>query len=68
MRICHTKDSISNQEDIMMMVYQVLDEQNNPVGEYSSLDYALHNAENLTLWHEDHYYHVEELNLSEQYN
>lgn len=49
----------------MMMVYQVLDEQNNAIAEYSNLDYALHNAESLTFWHEDHYYHVEEISLPE---
>jgi hypothetical protein len=48
-----------------MQIYQILDEQNNPVAEYSSLDYALHNAENLTFWHTDHYYHVEEIELIE---
>lgn len=52
----------------MMTIYQVLDEQNNPIGEYSDLDYALHNAESLTFWHEDHYYHVQEINLFEQYS
>jgi hypothetical protein len=50
---------------VIMLVYQVLDEQNNPVAEYSDLDYALHNAQSLTFWHTDHYYHVEEINISE---
>lgn len=48
-----------------MQVYQVLDEQNNAVAEYSSLDYALHSAEDLTFWHTDHYYHVQEIDLIE---
>jgi len=47
-----------------MMVYQVLDEQNNPIAEYSDLDHALHNAETMTFWHADHYYHVEEVDLT----
>ncbi len=34
-----------------MLIYQVLDEQNRPIGEYNDLDYALHNAQSLTLWH-----------------
>lgn len=55
-------------KELMMTVYQVLDEQNNPIAEYSDLDYALHNAENLTFWHEDHYYHVEQVNLTEHYS
>jgi len=46
-----------------MQAYQVLDEQNNPVAEYSNLDCALHDAENLTFWHAEHYYHVEEIDL-----
>ncbi len=48
-----------------MMVYKVVDEQNNAIAEFSNLDYALHNAESLTFWHEDHYYRVEEVNFSE---
>jgi len=46
-----------------MLIYQVLDEQNRPIGEYSNLDYALLNAETLTFWHTDRYYHVEEVEL-----
>lgn len=48
-----------------MMVYQVLDENNNKVGEYSNLDYALENAHNLTIWHGNHIYHVQEIQLTE---
>lgn len=48
-----------------MMVYQVRDEENNTVGEYSDLDYALENAHKLTLWHGDHAYHVQEMRLVE---
>lgn len=50
---------------LIMMVYQVLDEQNNPIAEFSDLDYALQNAQTMTFWHSDHYYHVEELNVVE---
>ncbi len=46
-----------------MQAYQVLDEQNNPVAEYNSLDYARHEAESLTFLHADHYYHVETVDL-----
>jgi len=48
-----------------MTIYQVLDEQNNPVGEYQQRDKALHSAEDMTLWFAEHYYHVEELVLEE---
>lgn len=48
-----------------MLIYQVLNEQNQPVAEFSDLDYALYNAQSLTLWHSDHYYHVEEVEFKE---
>lgn len=47
----------------MMMVYQVLDEQNNPIAEHSELGYAQHDAETMTFQHADHYYHVEEVSI-----
>lgn len=55
-------------KELMMTIYQVLDEQNNPIVEYSDLNYALRNAESLTFWHEDHYYHVEEIKLAEHHS
>jgi len=48
-----------------MLIYQVLDEQNHPIGEYNDLDYALQNAEILTFRNIEHYYHVEEINIKE---
>ena len=48
-----------------MLIYQVLDEENNPVAEYPALDMAIHEAEDLTLWHEEHYYHVESIRIEE---
>jgi len=48
-----------------MLIYQVLDEQNHPIGEYNDLDYALQNAEILTFRNIEHYYHVEEINIHE---
>jgi len=48
-----------------MTIYQVLDEQNNPVGEYHQRDKALHSAEDMTLWFEEHYYHVEAFEYEE---
>ena len=46
-----------------MVIYQVVNEQNQSVGEHQSRDNALHSAENFTLWDSDHYYHVEEMEL-----
>ncbi len=51
----------------IMTIYQVVDEQNHPVGEYLDYDKAMHNAENLTLWYSEHYYHVERLEFSEMH-
>lgn len=46
-----------------MKVYQVLNEENKLYREYSDLDHALHCALDLTVWDDEHYYHVEELAL-----
>ena len=48
-----------------MTIYQVVDEQNNPVCEYLYRDKALHSAEDMTVWFSDHYYHVEEMIVEE---
>ena len=48
-----------------MIIYQVVDEENNFVSEYLHRDIAYHNAEEMTVWFSDHYYHVEELALQE---
>lgn len=46
-----------------MTIYLVLDEKNSPIGEYSSYQKAMNYAEEMTLWEEDHYYHVVPLEL-----
>lgn len=56
-----------NDWSLTMMIYQVLDEENNPIAEFNDLDYALQNAESLTFWYADHYYHVQEINTLEDY-
>jgi hypothetical protein len=48
-----------------MIIYQVVDEQNNPVSEHLQFDVAMHSAEDWTVWYEDHYYHVEEVTSQE---
>ncbi len=48
-----------------MIIYQVVDEQNNLVSEHSQRDVAIHSAEDWTVWYEDHYYHVEEVTFQE---
>ena len=48
-----------------MVTYQVVDEENKYVSEYSDLDAALHTAEDLTVWCAEHYYHVEEVTFHE---
>lgn len=48
-----------------MTIYQVVDEENNLVGEYLYRDTALQSAEDMTVWFAEHYYHVEELTFQE---
>ncbi|MDO9204116.1 MAG: hypothetical protein Q7T42_01755 [Methylotenera sp.] len=48
-----------------MIIYQVVDEENNLVSEHSHLEVAQHSAEYLTVWFADHYYHVEALTFRE---
>ncbi len=48
-----------------MIIYQVVDEENNLVSEHSQRDTAIHSAEDWTVWYEDHYYHVEEVTFQE---
>jgi hypothetical protein len=48
-----------------MIIYQVVDEENNLVSEHSHLEVAQHSAEDLTVWFADHYYHVEALTFKE---
>jgi len=45
-----------------MMVYQVLDEQNNLIAEHSKPADA--QAETMTFQHADHYYHAEEVSIN----
>ena len=48
-----------------MIIYQVVDEQNNLVSEHFQLNAAIHSAKDWTVWYEDHYYHVEEVTYQE---
>lgn len=48
-----------------MIIYQVVDEQNNLVSEHSQREVAMHSAEDWTVWYVDHYYHVEEVTCQE---
>ena len=46
-----------------MTVYQVLNEENQVYCEYLDLEKAMHSAQDLTVWDQYHYYHVEKLEL-----
>ncbi len=46
-----------------MTIYQVLDEENHLYCEYMDLQKAMYGAQDFTLWDENHYYHVKELEL-----
>ena len=48
-----------------MVIYQVVNEQNQPVSEHQNRDNAIHNAENFKLWYADHYFHVEQVDSDE---
>jgi hypothetical protein len=49
-----------------MVIYQILDEQNYPVGEYLDIVVATQNAEDLAYWQDSHHYHVEKLSAEEE--
>jgi hypothetical protein len=44
-----------------MTIYQVLNEENQSYGEFFDLQEAMYSAQDFTVWDEEHYYHVEEL-------
>jgi hypothetical protein len=46
-----------------MTIYQVVNEENQVYSEYTAYDQALYTAQDFTVWDEEHYYHVEELEL-----
>lgn len=48
-----------------MVIYQVLDEENHPIAEYPTFESAIQDADDLTLWDADHYFHVETLHIEE---
>jgi hypothetical protein len=48
-----------------MTVYQVLNEQNQVYSEFVDFNKALNSAQDLTLWDQYHYYHVNKLELEE---
>lgn len=48
-----------------MTVYQVLNEQNQVYSEFIDFNKALNSAQELTLWDQYHYYHVNKLELEE---
>lgn len=49
--------------EAMMTIYQVLDEENHLICEYSDKERAIHGAQDMTVWDSDHYYHVQELEI-----
>lgn len=42
-----------------MVIYQTLNEQNYPIGEFLDLVVATHVVKDLSLWLSEHYYHIE---------
>lgn len=54
-----------NEGGCVMIVYQVLNEQNQVYTEFTDYNKALNSAQDLTLWDEYHYYRVAKLELEE---
>lgn len=50
-------------QERIMTIFQVLNEENQLYCEYMDLDKAMHGAQDFTVWDDEHYYHVEELEL-----
>jgi hypothetical protein len=48
-----------------MLIYQILDANRRPVGEYGNLDFALQSAQDMTYWHTGHIFHIEEIEIPE---
>lgn len=48
-----------------MTIYQVLNEENQFIQEYQDLEFAQQEAELLTLWNDEHYYHVQLVEFEE---
>lgn len=46
-----------------MTQYQVMDEENHCIATYQHLQEAMYTAQDFTLWDEEHYYHVEALDI-----
>jgi hypothetical protein len=57
-----------NKRRPVMTIYQVLNEQNEIYSEYIDFNKALRNAQDLTLWDQHHYYHVNPLEVAELEN
>lgn len=47
-----------------MTIFQVLNEENQLYCEFTEIDKAMQSAQNLTALDDEHFYHVEELELS----
>lgn len=46
-----------------MTTYQVMDEENHCIATFQYLQEAMYTAQDFTVWDEEHYYHVEALEL-----
>jgi hypothetical protein len=59
---------IKKKRSDVMTIYQVVNEQNEIYSEFIDLNKALHSAQDLTLWDQHHYYHVNQLEVGELEN
>jgi len=47
-----------------MTMYQVMDEENHCIATFHHFQEAIYSAQDFTLWDDEHYYHVEELDMA----
>jgi hypothetical protein len=47
-----------------MTMYQVMDEENHCIATFHHFQEAIYTAQDFTLWDDEHYYHVEELDMA----
>lgn len=47
-----------------MTMYQVMDEENHCIATFHHFHEAMYTAQDFTVWDDEHYYHVEELDMA----
>lgn len=63
---CHygNRDKLLSGKVVTMTMYQVMDEENHCIATFHHFQEAMYTAQDFTLWDDEHYYHVEELDMA----